>query len=71
MWEVLSPPQTYRRAEDLADGDRRRIASFEDFELTWAGRLENSRPNTRLYYQIVLGSVRMDRATSTNRRKSG
>ena len=61
-WEVLSP-QTFRRPEDLADGERRRVADYEKGPLPWEGTLENSRPNTRLYYQVVLGAARMDRAT--------
>ncbi|MBX3329566.1 MAG: hypothetical protein KF722_04125 [Nitrospira sp.] len=56
--EVLSPP-TYIRPEDLAGGDRRRVTSLNESPLPWE-RGEKSRPNYRLYYQVVLGSIRME-----------
>jgi len=55
--EVLSPP-AYIRSEDLAGGDRKRVATLNDLLLPWE-QGERSRPNQRLYYQIVLGSIRM------------
>lgn len=58
--EVLSPP-SYVRSEDLASGDRRRITSLNESSLPWE-RGEKSRPNYRLYYQIVLGSIKMEPA---------
>jgi hypothetical protein len=58
--EALSP-QTYRRAEDLVGGDRRCVAALDDAALPWI-RGERSRPQRQLYYQILLGSVPMDRA---------
>ena len=58
--EVLSPP-AYRRPEDLADGDRRRVATLSELSLPWE-RGEASRKNYRLYYQVVLGSIRMEPA---------
>ncbi len=58
--EVLSPP-AYRRPEDLAGGDRKRVASFRDSALPWE-RGEKARPNTRLYYQVVLGSIELEPA---------
>ncbi|HEV7669625.1 MAG TPA: ATP-binding protein [Thermoanaerobaculia bacterium] len=54
--EVLSPP-TFRRPEDLVAGDRTRLASLEDIRLPWEGGGEKPRPKTKLYYQVVLGSV--------------
>ena len=59
--EALSP-QTYRRPSDLANEDQRRIASL-DKGLPWL-RNESSRPHYQLYYQLVLGSIPVDRATS-------
>lgn len=59
--EALSP-QTYRRPEDLASGDRRCIADLTAGRAPW-GTGERSRPNRQLYYQIILGAVPMDRAT--------
>lgn len=63
-WTALEAlaPQTYRRPEDLASGDRRCIADLSRDGVPW-GRKERSRPNRQLYYQVVLGSIPMDRAT--------
>lgn len=58
--EVLSPP-TFRRPEDLASGDRTRVAQLGGVHLPWE-RGEMSRPNQRLYYQVVLGAVRLEPA---------
>ncbi|HEY3568411.1 MAG TPA: AAA domain-containing protein [Thermoanaerobaculia bacterium] len=54
--EVLSP-QTFRRPEDLAGGERLAVASLETGRLPWEGAGEKARPNTRLFYQVVLGTV--------------
>lgn len=55
--EVLSPPG-FRRPEDLASGERTRVARLAGDRLPWE-RGEKSRPKQRLYYQVVLGSIRM------------
>lgn len=57
--EVLSP-QTFRKPEDLASGDRS-LTRIDTAELPWE-RGEKSRPKRRLYYQIVLGAIRMEPA---------
>jgi AAA domain len=57
--EVLSP-QTFRKPEDLATGDRSLIG-IDTAELPWE-RGEKSRPKRRLYYQIVLGAIRIEPA---------
>lgn len=57
--EVLSP-FTYERPADVADGDHRRIATLNG-SVPWPG--EGSRPNKRLFYQVVLGTIRMADAT--------
>lgn len=59
--EALSP-QTYRRPADLANGDQRCVAAFERDDLPWV-KGERSRPKYQLFYQLVLGSVAMDKAT--------
>lgn len=59
--EVLSPP-TFRRPEDLVGGERQRVANIVDRPLPWEGAGERSRPNQRLYYQIVLGTIDMEEA---------
>jgi hypothetical protein len=64
VWTALEAlsPQTYRRPEDLAAGDRRCVADLSPGRLPWSAT-EHSRPNKRLYYQIILGSIPMERAT--------
>lgn len=62
--EVLSPP-SFRKPEDLAGGDRSRIAGLDKDKLPWEGDGERSRPNQKLYYQIVLGSIDMETAVSS------
>lgn len=59
--EALSP-QTYRRPEDRAGGDRRCVADISGGPLPWITG-ERSRPKRQLYYEIYLGAVRMDLAT--------
>ncbi|GEO18198.1 hypothetical protein [Microvirga aerophila] len=59
--EVLSP-QTYRKPEDLAAGGHRCIADLTNGEVPW-GRGERSRPDKKLYYQVIVGAIAMDRAT--------
>jgi hypothetical protein len=54
--EVLSP-QTFRRPEDLAGGDRQAIAWLDCGRLPWEGGGEKARPKTRLFYHLVLGTV--------------
>ncbi len=61
--EVLSPP-TFRRPEELAGGDRARLVSLEETRLPWEGAGERSRPNFKLYFQVVLGSIELDPAFS-------
>jgi AAA domain-containing protein len=58
--EVLSP-QIYIRPEDLAGGDRRRVVALGESSLPWE-QGERSRPNQRLYFQVVLGSIKMEPA---------
>lgn len=61
--EVLSPP-SFRKPEDLTSGDRSRIAPLDKPDLPWENGGERSRPNQKLYYQIILGSVDMEAAVS-------
>lgn len=55
--EVLSP-YGYRRKMDLCGGDPRCIASITDGELPWE-RGEKSRPKKRLYYEVILGTIKL------------
>jgi hypothetical protein len=55
--EVLSPA-TFRRPADLAAGDNRRIARL-DRGLPWDDGPAKGPMGTRLYFQIVLGTVAM------------
>lgn len=61
--EVLSPPH-FRRPEDLVSGDQTRVAKFDGRQLPWE-RGDKSRPNYRLYYQVVLGALRIEPAVET------
>lgn len=54
--EVLSPP-AFRQPEDLCGGDRSAVAWLDRERLPWEGAGEKARRNTRLYYQVVLGTV--------------
>ncbi|MEN3748696.1 AAA domain-containing protein [Sphingomonas sp. HF-S3] len=58
--EVLSPA-SFKTPADLAAGDGRRVARFEK-GLPWAGGAAKSPHNTRLFFQIVLGSLAMQPA---------
>lgn len=58
--EALSP-QTYRKPADLG-ADRYCVADLTRGTVPWNLR-EKSRPNRQLYYQVILGAIRMDRAT--------
>ncbi|WP_035709015.1 DEAD/DEAH box helicase [Niveispirillum irakense] len=60
--EALSP-QTYRRPEDLSAGDRSCVVSLTSAPLPWE-KGEKSRPKRQLYYQVILGAIRMDQATN-------
>jgi len=57
--EALSP-QTFRKPEDLVNGDRRAIARLDSGRLPWSGEGEPARPKTQLFYQILLGTVDME-----------
>lgn len=62
--EVLSPP-SFQRPEQLASGgDRRLVARLDGNTLPWENEGERSRPNMRLYYQVVLGTVDMERSVA-------
>lgn len=58
--EVLSP-QAYRREADLVAGQKSRIAYLNSSTLPWE-RGEGSRPQKKLYYELILGSIKMDPA---------
>lgn len=61
--EVLSP-QSFRRPEELTGGDRQAIASLDQSRLPWEGEGEKARPKTRLFYQLVLGTVDLEKAAA-------
>lgn len=61
--EVLSP-QTFRKVEDLVDSDHKRIARLARSPLPWANGGEPSRPKKKLFYQVLLGVVRMREASN-------
>lgn len=59
--EVLSP-KSFRHPEDIAGGDRQRLADLSDGELPWSGAGEPGKPSFNLYYQVVLGSLDLGKA---------
>ncbi|WP_421423288.1 DEAD/DEAH box helicase [Agrobacterium rosae] len=59
--EALSP-QSYKRPEDLASGERSRVVPLAGADLPWKRGLK-AKPKHRLFFQIVLGCVALDRAT--------
>ncbi len=60
-FEALSP-QSYKRPEDLASGERSRVVPLSGADLPWRRGLK-AKPKHRLFFQIVLGSIALDRAT--------
>lgn len=58
--EALSP-QGYKRPEDMATGDRSRVAILER-GVPW-GPNARSKPNYKLYFEIILGAITLDKAT--------
>ena len=61
--EVLSPAN-FRSPRDLVGGEHWRIADIENGITPWENGGERSKPNNRLYYQIILGSVAMEPSIS-------
>jgi hypothetical protein len=61
--EVLSPP-SFRRPEELVGGERAQVAWLEKDRLPWEGTGEKARRNTKLYYQVVLGTVDLEPAVT-------
>lgn len=57
--EALSP-QGYKRPEDMASGDRSRVALLER-GIPW-GLNARSKPKHRLYFEVVLGAITLDKA---------
>lgn len=58
--EALSP-QGYKRPEDMVSGDKSRVTLFER-GVPW-GKDARSKPNHRLYFEVVLGAIALDKAT--------
>jgi hypothetical protein len=61
--EVLSP-QAFVKPEDLAGGQSHLYASLDEDQLPWQNLQKNNFPNAKLYYQIILGSIDLQKATS-------
>lgn len=62
--EVLSPVPFREPRELAAGGDPRLIVSVgSNYRLPWEGPGERARPYTQLFYQIVLGSIDLEKAT--------
>ena len=61
--EVLSP-QSFKRPQDLAAGSNPGLVALFDHELPWEGTRYKAKPNTQLYYQVILGTISLEKATS-------
>ena len=58
--EALSP-QGYKRPEDMATGDRSRVALLERC-VPW-GPNARSKPSYKLYFEVILGAIALEKAT--------
>ncbi|MBH2716279.1 DNA helicase [Serratia marcescens] len=58
--EALSP-QGYKRPEDMATGDCSRVALLER-GVPW-GPNARSKPSYKLYFEVILGAIALDKAT--------
>ncbi|EEU9536113.1 TPA: DNA helicase [Escherichia coli] len=58
--EALSP-QSYKHPEDMAAGDRSRVVLLER-GIPW-GPNACSKPNYKLYFEVILGAITLDKAT--------
>ncbi|MEL5451677.1 AAA domain-containing protein [Serratia bockelmannii] len=58
--EALSP-QGYKRPEDMTTGDRSRVALLER-GVPWGPNVR-SKPSYKLYFEVILGAIALDKAT--------
>jgi hypothetical protein len=62
--EVLSPPRTYEQPQDLVDRNSDAIADLAHLsDLPWRSG-ERGSSQTKLFYHVVLGAIRMEEATA-------
>ncbi len=61
--EVLSPP-TFDKPEKLAGGDKLAVADIRHKVMPWENGVERGRKNQKLYYHIILGSIKMDESVA-------
>ncbi|MEK7654820.1 MAG: AAA domain-containing protein [Pseudomonadota bacterium] len=66
--EVLSP-QTFRKPEDVVAGDPNLIARLDRESLPWENGGETTAKNKKLFYQIVVGTVSMQKAKEALEKK--
>ncbi|MGN8072652.1 DEAD/DEAH box helicase [Mucilaginibacter sp. 22184] len=59
--EVLSP-QTFKKPQDLVSGDLKLVAKLEK-GLPWENGGEHAPSGAKLYYQVVLGVINVEKAT--------
>lgn len=59
--EVLSP-QTFKKPQDLVNGDLKLVAKLEK-GLPWENGGEHAPSGAKLYYQVVLGVINVEKAT--------
>ncbi|WP_439056374.1 AAA domain-containing protein [Serratia bockelmannii] len=58
--EALSP-QGYKRPEDMTTGDRSKVALLER-GVPWGPNVR-SKPSYKLYFEVILGAIALDKAT--------
>lgn len=61
--EILSP-QVFKHPQDLAPGGEGNPVAYFEQGLPWEGGSYKARPKTQLFYQVVLGTVNLEKATS-------
>ena len=62
--EVLSP-QPFTKPEDLAAGDSKEIIYINKKQyLPWENGGEIAKPKTRIYYQLILGTINLEKTTA-------
>lgn len=59
--EVLSPP-VFREPHDLVGGDRRAVVRLTGRELPWKEPGSSTNGSPRLFYQLLLGTLHLERA---------
>lgn len=68
--EVLAP-QLFQKPENLAGGDAQLVSLFNKDYLPWENGGEKSLPGTRLFYQVIIGTIDFQEAMNALAEKYG